>query len=417
LTVEIDVPIMRAVATPDALTDNNDEMSVLAPRLDGWIDALVERTQAQLRSELESLTVQLADAVEMQQAEAAREARAEAEAAANAFLTDAIAAERSRAAQLSQTLAGEAEAKAAALQSTVDRLSAEIAELRESAGRLTGEAERQQAAAAEARVQERQADLDVIGALGEACRDFDAAPTLTAMLTALANHAGARVNRCALLVLRAGALRGWAYRGFQDEAAALDVKSSDRTPVARAWQSGVAEVSTPDEIGAHMLSPRSEGRSGMAIPIIVDGQVVAVLYGDDEGDTRQNPGTWPEQLEVLARYAGRCLESLTLRRMPALMRASASARARAQIARHDDESAQRYARLLVAEIKLYNEAALEDARRDADILRRLRPQIERAQALYNERVPAEQRARTTYFDDELVRTLAGGDQALLGQGT
>jgi len=30
-------------------------------------------------------------------------------------------------------------------------------------------------------------------------------------------------------------------------------------------------------------------------------------------------------------------------------------------------------------------------------------------------VPAER--RTTYFEDELVRTLAGGDRALLGQAT
>ena len=50
-------------------------------------------------------------------------------------------------------------------------------------------------------------------------------------------------------------------------------------------------------------------------------------------------------------------------------------------------------------------------------MRRLRPQIERARALYDERVPAEQRARTSYFQDELIRTLAGGDRALLGQAT
>jgi len=104
-----------------------------------------------------------------------------------------------------------------------------------------------------------------------------------------------------------------------------------------------------------------------------------------------------------------------MRRMPELMRAGAADRARAQMAQQDDEAAQRYARLLVAEIKLYNEEALEEGRRESDIMRRLRPQIERAQALYNERVPAER--RTTYFEDELVRTLAGGDRALLGQAT
>jgi len=387
-------------------------MTSLDSRIDGWIDALVERTTAQLRAELGTLRTELSEIVQQHQAEAAREARTSAEAAATALLTEAIAVERSQA----ESLATEAKATASALQSTIDRLSAEIGDLRDQTERYTAEAQRQQSSAlVHTAAEARQADLDAISTLGEACRELDAAQTLSSVLNALADRAALLVSRSAILVARAGTLRGWTVRGLDAEAASIDVSSADRTPVARAWLNGTIEASTADDMGAHLLSPQQAGRIGMALPIVVDHQLVAVLYGDDEGDGHQAPSSWQEPLEVLARYAGRCLESLTMRRMPELMRAGAADRARAQMAQQDDEAAQRYARLLVAEIKLYNEEALEEGRRESDIMRRLRPQIERAQALYNERVPAER--RTTYFEDELVRTLAGGDRALLGQAT
>jgi hypothetical protein len=80
----------------------------------------------------------------------------------------------------------------------------------------------------------------------------------------------------------------------------------------------------------------------------------------------------------------------------------------------DDQSARRYARLLVSEIKLYNESAVRLGRQHRDLFNRLRPEIDRARRLYEQRVPAHVPSRGTYFDDELVQTLADGDPALLG---
>ena len=71
-------------------------------------------------------------------------------------------------------------------------------------------------------------------------------------------------------------------------------------------------------------------------------------------------------------------------------------------------------RLLVSEIKLYNENAVRAGREKRDLLSRLRPEIERARRLYEERVPPTIVARAAYFHDELVHTLADGDAALLG---
>ena len=79
-----------------------------------------------------------------------------------------------------------------------------------------------------------------------------------------------------------------------------------------------------------------------------------------------------------------------------------------------DEAARRFARLLVSEIKLYNEGAVRVGRQQRDLSRRLRGEIERARRLYEERVPPAVVARDAYFQQELVQTLAGGDASLLG---
>jgi hypothetical protein len=80
----------------------------------------------------------------------------------------------------------------------------------------------------------------------------------------------------------------------------------------------------------------------------------------------------------------------------------------------DEDAARRYARLLVSEIKLYHEGAVAEGRRNRNLLERLRPEIERAQRLYEERVPVQVRLKSDFFGQELVRTLASGDPTLLG---
>jgi hypothetical protein len=77
-------------------------------------------------------------------------------------------------------------------------------------------------------------------------------------------------------------------------------------------------------------------------------------------------------------------------------------------------AARRTARLLVAEIRLFNEPAVDEARKQGHLLSRLAPEIATARQAYNDRVPAGVRSTTDYFHQELVRTLAGGDAKLLG---
>ena len=78
------------------------------------------------------------------------------------------------------------------------------------------------------------------------------------------------------------------------------------------------------------------------------------------------------------------------------------------------EEARRLARLLVSEIKLYNEDQVEEGRHNRDIYHRLKDDIDRSRQIYEERVHESVRSTTDYFQQELIRSLAGGDPRALG---
>lgn len=81
-------------------------------------------------------------------------------------------------------------------------------------------------------------------------------------------------------------------------------------------------------------------------------------------------------------------------------------------ARHDE--ARRLARLLVSEIKLYNEDQVLEGRRSQDIFERLKEDIEKSRQLYESRVDDRVRESTDYFYQEMVRVLGAGDPKTLG---
>ena len=81
---------------------------------------------------------------------------------------------------------------------------------------------------------------------------------------------------------------------------------------------------------------------------------------------------------------------------------------------HND--ARRFARLLVSEIKLYNEQKVKEGRSNNNLYERLRDDIDRSRQMYEKRVAPPVAARHDYFHQELVNTLAEGDTAKLGSG-
>ena len=79
---------------------------------------------------------------------------------------------------------------------------------------------------------------------------------------------------------------------------------------------------------------------------------------------------------------------------------------------HND--ALRFARLLISEIKLYNEQKVVEGRSEHDLYDRLREYIDRSREMYDKRVKPEVASRYDYFHGELVNTLAEGDVSKLG---
>ena len=78
------------------------------------------------------------------------------------------------------------------------------------------------------------------------------------------------------------------------------------------------------------------------------------------------------------------------------------------------EEARRFARLLVSEIKLYNERAVLEGREHANLYERLRDDIDRSRQMYEERIPQDVRASSNFFYEELVLILADGRPEVLG---
>ena len=163
----------------------------------------------------------------------------------------------------------------------------------------------------------------------------------------------------------------------------------------------------------------------LAVPVPMSGQVVAVLYADEgpsNASDRELGVGWPAALEVMARHAARCLEAITAFRAAQVLterldvagaKSDPDTRADGRDKEDSDHAAKRYARLLVSEIKMYHEAAVVAGRKDRDLMTRLGGEIARARALYEQRLSPEAKKSRDYFQDELVRTLADGDAALL----
>ena len=89
----------------------------------------------------------------------------------------------------------------------------------------------------------------------------------------------------------------------------------------------------------------------------------------------------------------------------------------AQLSDEDQRShrdAKRFAKLLVSEIELYSKAKVQDGRKNGDLYKRLKSDIDRSRQTYEKRFAKTVGKQYDYFHEELVRVLAGSDAKLLG---
>jgi hypothetical protein len=356
-----------------------------------------EQSAARIRAEAEQSTARIRQ--EMEEALSAERQR----------LAGELDAERARALK---ELAGERDRTSVELETERLRVKTLTAALEEAQTSL-----RNQDALTEARTAERQSQLAFVERLSGAVRTIALARSLSDTLTALVSTASSVAPRVALFIVNGPDLQGWRAEGFAaNSPASLRLAPGDSPLLSNAVTTG-SPASTPAAPPPAFAALPAD-RAALAVPIIVGGHTVAVLYADDGSALRsETSAAWSDAIHILGAHASACVAYITALRTTQAMRATAPGAAPRAAApgTEEDSSARRYARLLVSEIKLYNEAAVRTGREKRDLLSRLRPEIERARRLYEERVSPSIAARGAYFQQELVHTLADGDQALLGE--
>src|SRR5581483_5106033 len=149
---------------------------------------------------------------------------------------------------------------------------------REARERAEAEA-RAAAAAAEARLQAAVADAETRGRR-EAER---------AALEALVDAAGRHAPRAALLVRRGGELGGWRFAGFSPEPdpAAVRIAADAGGVLGEAVRTRRPISAVASGPFAPPFAPMDRGIECVAVPLLVGGEVVGILYGDSGADTSQ----------------------------------------------------------------------------------------------------------------------------------
>ncbi|MBI2682927.1 MAG: hypothetical protein HYX26_06885 [Acidobacteriales bacterium] len=259
--------------------------------------------------------------------------------------------------------------------------------------------------------------------------------------------------RAALFVAKGGNLTGWQCRGFADDGAVKGMVLSGSSGLAgRAMQDKEPVSAAAAEFSSQFISTNGNPVDGNALvlPLVVRDKVAAIIYTDAGTST---PGTSDTSAaRVLVRSAASWLEILALRKMvggaveaaadaaaaaaepppapvaapppppPAAAPTPSSASSGADLAGLSPEDqelhkkAKRFAKLLVDEIKLYNQAKVTEGRANKDIYKRLQEDIDKSRATYEKRYGSTSAASANYFAREVVRILADNDPALLGGG-
>lgn len=315
---------------------------------------------------------------------------------------------------------------------------------------------------------------DGSSSLVHAVSTIHAESTQKEVLRALLDAGSEHCARIALFVVKAGAASGWQSRGFGDEEAVKDFPLDlNAGPVSHTYHNRVATPGNIAEMGRQFVgqfaSPANE--QILILPLALKDKVAALVYADG-GDTGKLSS---DALELLVLATSAWLEVISLRKHaapkddgdvaassveraappvqtvssysdpfaghapkhvpasapavpePAEVVEVASARAAAAPAVATDplaglsaedadvhRKAQRFARLLVDEIKLYNQAKVAEGRRNKDLYDRLKEDIDKSRGTFQKRYGSTVAASGDYFQHELVRSLAEDDLSIMG---
>ena len=367
-------------------------------------------------------------------------------------------------AEIAATLAGvvsAAEEKAATAQEHAEALEAQAQAATTRLQEAEKRAQEAEAALAEAQAKPAQAEhapgaapTDLLNAAAATIADASSqAEILKATLDGIAQFA----SRTALYVVKGGQLTGWQSRGFEDEGAIKGSQLSASSGLAgRAMNDREPVSAAAAEFDQDFVNTHGNPADGNAtvLPLVVRDKVSALVYVDAGAEGRADMSA----VRVLVRTAAMWLEILALRKIaggaseaeapaavasaagtepapapePPPMAAAAAAPAPSAppapaaggadlsgLSAEDQEvhkKAKRFAKLLVDEIKLYNQKKVEEGKKHRDLYSRLKEDIDKSRQTYEKRWGSSAAGPANYFQSELVRILADNDAGLMGAG-
>ena len=270
---------------------------------------------------------------------------------------------------------------------------------------------------------------------------LDAAANLTHVLDALLDGLGAVFPRAALFVVKSRSrLQGWRSVGFTGAAAItnqFELSLATDSALTRAVNARRVIVTGDGRAPDQEPTAGADGHWSVTLPVAIGDRVVAVVHVD-AGERMGNAapsfdrGTALKVSDMLVRRAERRLTALTASAQlafsdliheapttPDAIEASVEPARQEEPRRQEEpgrhEDARRYARLLVSEIKRYNEANVLAGLPDRSLHERIKGEIERCRSMYARRVPPEAGATFNFFDEALFELLGGGDADVRGQ--
>lgn len=266
------------------------------------------------------------------------------------------------------------------------------------------------------------------------------------ILKAMLDGSAQFTARAALFVVKAGNLAAWQARGFERDLKGANISGASGL-AGRALQDKEPVSAAAAEFDSGFISTHGNPFDGNATlhPLVVRDKVAAVLYTD--AGTDMDGHSDQSAVRVLVRSASSWLEIIALRKsggavadtappepvatapspvQPTPVAAPeppppppAAAPAASGLSPEDQEvhkKAKRFAKLLVDEIKLYNQAKVTEGRQNKDLYTRLKEDIDKSRATYDKRYGTTAAGSAGYFSAEVIRILADNDPSALGEG-
>ncbi len=162
----------------------------------------------------------------------------------------------------------------------------------------------------------REARVDTLERLLGAVRRIDESTSLSGILESLARGASAETSRVAILLVDGDLLKPWGQHGFAPGQAPyeLQIESSGLlTATVALKQTSFVKPLIARDLTTPGFMQVPVGHTGLVVPLIVGGDVVAVLYADDVGKKpeQEDAPVWTEEIDLLVRHAAIRLENLT----------------------------------------------------------------------------------------------------------